>query len=186
MSARARLTIAVLLLSATATYSSSSTWKTFRSSNGFSIAYPSTWILLGPEPDRLDLTSSRHESRKAVTLKEGEACIFVVKESQLPARTLSQLIESYSQGASKRSRREIPEQQRGSCSQLEEVVWKERPPALPGTPAYLRTYLVSTGQFCRIGNRDITVMLRNREGDPRQRQYQRVALRMARSIRVAR
>ncbi len=184
MSARTTLASAALLLTALPAYAS--TWKTFRSSSGFSVEYPRNWFRLTSEPDRLDLLSAKRGA-EGVVIGKHEAEIFVIQEPESPARTLAQVIEYYAKGTTQLSRADIPKLQRGACDRLEETVSKE--PAVPpeDVPSRVRVEdFVYTGAFCQVQSRNITVMLKNWDGDPRQKQYQRIALRMAESIRLVR
>ena len=177
-------TVGVLVASfAALTHSSSNKWKQFRSSDAFSVEYPSSWFRFGSSGGRLNILSSKRGA-EGVVIAKGEAYIFVRQEPLSAAHSMAQVIDQYSQGAAPLSRADVPAGQRGSCNQLQEVVWKEPPVAREDVPSRIRvTDFVYTGLFCRIGGRNITVMLKNWQGDPRQAEYQRVALRVAKSIR---
>jgi len=176
--------VAFVLVAAIVAPASTDAWKQFRSPKGFSVMYPGTWFEIGRSPDRLQLLSSAHGA-EGIVIKRGQAEVVVLEASELSAKTLAQVIDYYTQRATVLSRRNISERDRGSCGNLQEVVSKE--PAVPpkDVPTYVRVpYIINTDLFCEVGGRKIVVLLRNWEGDKRQAQYQWVALRMAKSIRI--
>ncbi len=180
--------LAFFLVGATGLFPSSVVWRAFRSPDGFSLMYPSSWYRQNVSPDRLDILSSRAHW-EAVVIAKGEGYISAGEEPESPRRTLAQVIQRYERGAKVLLRADIPESRRGECGQLEEVV-SEEPPVPPGdVPTSIRpqlTDLVYTGLFCQIKGRIIVLILKSWQGDKRQEEYQGIALRMAKSVSLTR
>ena len=182
------VSVALLLSAAIVGGASSGAWQEFRSSNGFSVTYPATWVRQNVSPDRLDILSSRGH-QEAVVIGKGEAEMFVVKEPESTGRTFPQVIQYYERETKVQLDREIPEGRRGACERLEEVVSKGPPVPPEDVPAYVRPQLTNftyTALFCRIEDHTFVVMLKNWEGDSRAVEYQEIARRVAGSIRISR
>jgi hypothetical protein len=178
-----RKMITILLLTVCAgVFASTDKWQRFNSSSGFSVMYPSTWFRIGISTDRLQLLSSKGGA-EGVIIKPGQAEITVVEARASSTKTLTQIADDYTQGAVVLSRRDIPPELTGhGCRNLQEVISKEQPVSPTDTPIDV-PYVVNTDLFCEAGGHKIVTLLRNWEGDQRQEEYQRIVLRMAKSIR---
>jgi hypothetical protein len=154
-------------------------WKAFTSSSGFSVAYPGTWRRIGGSTDRLDILSSSAFA-EGVVIAQGEAEIIVVEIRDSTGASLSALIDrGYSRDDSILSRRDVP----GTgisrrCAVLTEVVSTEE----VGPGARER----DTVLYCRLNGRTFATTLRHWPGDERHAEYERTALRVARSLRLDR
>jgi hypothetical protein len=166
-------------------FASGNGWKTFHSSNYFSVSYPMAWFQIGISTDRLQLLSSKGGA-EGIIIKHGQAQITVMEAAESLGKTLPQVIDVYTRETSVLSQKEVPvDPGRQSCNDLVEVTSKE--PALPPeSVAGSVPFVVSTDFFCRSGQRTIVTLLRNWEDDRRQPEYQRIAERMARSVRTIR
>lgn len=159
------------------------TWKSFTSTAGFSVKYPSSWIRKGISKDRLTILSSKGGA-EGIVIKNGEAMITV----SAPGRTgapLSQVIAHFTQGAMILSRTAIANdgaESRG-CAHIKEIV-SEEPVVPPEDVPKPVPYIINTALFCKLGHRVFTTILRNFEGDGRQAQYQEIALKMSKSLRM--
>lgn len=181
------LMVAFLLAEGAAASSALSGWNEFHSPKGFSVLYPVTWFQQNVSSDRLDILSSKGHW-EGVVIEKDEAYVFVKEEPRSSTKTLAEVVADYTQGTASLSSEDILGTGRGSCDILREVVWKEPPVPPQDVPPDMRsrvTSFVYTGLFCRIGSRDIVVILKNWQGDHHQTNYQRIALRMARSIRIS-
>lgn len=154
-------------------------WKRFTSPTGFSVTYPSSWRRTGVSTDRLDILSSA-DFAPGVVIARGEAEIVVTELQDSKGTSLSQLIDRYTRGESVLSRREVPGESADSrgCRTLTEIVFTFA--VGPGV------YEIDTIFYCELQGRKFSTASRNWTGDRRQAEYQRVALRVARSLRVAR
>jgi hypothetical protein len=175
--------IALVFIVAMSAVGSSPRWRWFKSSAHFSIMYPENWVRINAEyPDRLELASSKG-GLEAVVIKDGQANIFV-SEAQHPTKTLSGLINLYTKDATVISRRSgMAHRDKQRCSGLERVVLKEEAVPAEGMPTPA-PYFIYTEFFCELGNRKIVLILKNWEGDKKQKEYQEVASKMAESIRL--
>jgi hypothetical protein len=158
-------------------------WQRFSSSNGFSVLYPVAWVRNGASTDRLQLRSSQGGA-EGIGIKQGQAEITVMEAQESSKQTLAQVIATYTQDTTVLSRKDVPgaAASRG-CSELKEVTSRE--PAVPpeDSPISVPT-IINTDFFCEVQGRKIIALLRNWEGDKRQSEYQQVALRMAKGIRL--
>jgi hypothetical protein len=154
-------------------------WKQFTSAAGFSVMYPAKWRRIGISEDRLDIVSSEGH-QEGVVIQQGEAEIIVRERPEAMTSTLAELTALDSRSDSVLSRRELPGQgaHGESCRVLTEVVTKFE--IGPGT------YNIGTSLYCELRGRKFTTDVRNWEGDKRQPEYQRIALRMAQSLRIVR
>ena len=171
-----------LTLSITA-FASTNEWQRFDSSNRFSVMYPGAWFRISASTDRLQLLSSKGGA-EGIVIKRGQAEITVTEAQDSSTKTLTQVIDYYTQGVLVLSRKHIPgETGKQGCSDLEEVTSKEQ--AIPSADSPIRVpYIINTDLFCEINGRKIVTLLRNWEGDKRQEEYQEVALRIAKGIRL--
>lgn len=180
-----KVQVAVVLLIAFGcmSFASPDGWQLFRSSIGYSVLYPRTWVWNGISRDRLQLRSSEGGA-EGIGIKQGQAEITVAAAQESSNKTLAQVITFYMQGATVLSRKEIErEPAPNSCSELKEITSKE--PAVPtgDTPIDVPT-IINTDIFCEVQGRKIVTLLRNWKGDKRQVEYQQVARQMAKSIRL--
>jgi hypothetical protein len=109
-----------------------------------------------------------------------------VKEEGTPTgSTLAQVIDLYTQDTQVLSRHNIRNKNAGThgCRDLLMIVSRE--PVVPpeGVPGPV-PYVINTVYFCEINGHIYVTVLRNFEGDPKQGIYQRIALRVAESLRV--
>ncbi len=82
-------------------------WRWFKSSAHFSVMYPETWVRKNANyPERLELSSSKG-GLEAVVIKQGQANIVVFEETEHPAKTLSDLIDTYTKDATVISRTSV-------------------------------------------------------------------------------
>jgi len=73
----------------------------------------------------------------------------------------------------------------GGCPDLKEVVSEDE--AVPSKDVPIRVPLiVNTGYYCDIDGRKFVTLLRNWQGDKQQNEYQNIAERVAKSLRVTR
>jgi hypothetical protein len=192
ISQRRSAIIIVLLAGAVSAFASTDSWKQFHG-KGFSVMYPGTWFELAVSPDRLDLLSSKHGHLHALVVKYGYAGVTVSEAPKstwtegTPLKTLAQVMDYYTKDGSVLWRRVIPGEPGGQqgCNDLKEVVVKDAvvPPEDLPTGAQV-SYFIDTNFFCEADGHKIVISLKNWEGDKRQEQYQEVALRMAKSIRI--
>jgi hypothetical protein len=99
-------------------------------------------------------------------------------------QTLAEVIAYYTKDTTVLSRRDVPQEtgKRG-CTHLEEITSKE--PAIPPADSLIRVpIIINTDFFCEIHGHKIVTLVRNHYGDKHQEEYQQVALRMAKSIRL--
>lgn len=185
ISQKHKVGIAILLSFRVAASASPKVWQQFSSSSHFSVAYPGDWFRFGVSTDRLQLRSSRGGT-EAVVIKRGQAEITVVEAEGPSTKTLARVIALYTEGTSILSRRAVSnESSKQACGKIEQVITRE--PVIPSGDALIDVpYIINTELFCEIGRRKIVTVLRNWEDDSRQKEYQQVALRMARSIRLGR
>ena len=172
-----KLVVVVFFLLSSTAFSSGS-WKLFRSSDKFSIEYPSWWFPIGASGRQLQIRSSKGGA-EGVIIKSGQALISVRQESS--PKTMAQVINLYTHEMTELSRKNISLQSDHRHCSLTEIVAKE-PVISPEDAAGSVPITVNTMFFCELQNRNIVLVLRNYEGDKRQSQYQQVALRMAKSI----
>lgn len=178
--------MACLLAGAVLAFSATVAWREFRSSKTFTVEYPADWFRQGISPDRLDiLSSSGHLT--AVVIEKGEADISVAEEPEPARRPLAEVIHYYENGAPVLLRKSISPEQPEACERLDEIVWKEAPVPLEDVAPSMRPHLtdfIYTGLFCQIKGRIVVLILKNWQGDKKQKEYQEIALRMAKSIRL--
>lgn len=144
----------------------------------YKVSYPSSWYLLnGAQLNYLDILSFPPSQRaEGVVLADGGAEISVGRvESK--AQTAEDWIEERSKFLTDVNQREIESftKRSGGCTKLIQVTALEE--VGPG-----RNFS-DTCYYCTTANGPYTIMLHNWEGDPHQNDYQRVALRIALSLR---
>ncbi len=184
MTSQNQKTVVVLLLSlGGAALASTDGWQRFSSSNRFSVLYPAAWVRNGVSTDRLQLRSSEGGA-EGIGIKQGQAEITVMDAQESSKQTLAQVIATYTQDTTVLSRKDVPgEAASHGCSELKEVTSKE-PAVPPGDSPISVPTIINTDFFCGVQGRKIVTLLRNWEGDKRQAEYQQVALRMAKGIRL--
>ena len=179
------IVVAFLLAVPIVALPSAEAWKQFHSSVGFSAMYPG-WFVIGKFAGSTSTPQFAARSRRYYS-KRGQAEIVMTEAPGSSTRTLAQVIEYYTQGASVLSRRDIVTRvgsERG-CSGLKEVVSKETAVPSKDSPIPV-SYIISTDFFCVADGHKIATLLRNWEGDQGQERYQQVALQMAKSIHIER
>ncbi len=178
-----KLAFAFLVMLAATSLASMDTWQRFSSSSCFSVSYPATWFRIGVSADRLQLLNSK-DGAEGIVIKRGQAEITVVEGEGSPTKTLEEVIHYYTKGASILASESIPaDADDQGCRNLKEIISKEEPVPSADTPISV-PHVVNTDFFCELGGHKVVVLLRNWEGDDRQREYQLVALQMAKSIRL--
>jgi hypothetical protein len=159
-------------------------WGLFRSETGFSVSYPESWVRKGISKDRLTILSSTGGA-DAVVIKDGQAEISVAEAEIFEKLTLAALIDHYTTGAEVLSRLMVENKRsaNGGCKTFEKVVSKESlvPHEDGARPV---PYIVNTDLFCEINHDKFVVALRNFEGDKGQELYQRIAFKMAETLRA--
>jgi hypothetical protein len=152
-------------------------WKEFTGSARFTVTYPAAWRRIGISTDRLDILSSA-EFAEGVIIAQNEAEIIVIELPDSAGASLGELIERETQGDSVVSHREV----RGTiannqgCKTLTELVATSE--VAPGV------HEIDTVFYCEVHGRKFATRLRNWPHDRRQAEYRRIALRVARSLRV--
>jgi hypothetical protein len=149
--------------------------------------YPASWFRIGLASEgRLDILSSRGGA-EAIVIKRGQAEIIVMELPDRSGAPLSQLMDEDASGAvSIVSRTDVPNQGAGNngCSDFKELISKHE--AVPAQDALIHVpYIIDTDYYCEINGRKFTTRLRYWEDDQRKAEYQRVVLRMAKSLRVS-
>lgn len=66
-------------------------WHLFRSTAGFSVLYPGTWVRNGVSADRLQVRSSRGGA-EGIGIKQGQAEITVMEAPESTQKTLAQVV----------------------------------------------------------------------------------------------
>lgn len=180
-------TVAATLLLALGVSASASTdgWQRFSSSARFSVLYPGTWVRNGVSTDRLQLLSSKG-GVEGVGIKQGQAEITVMEAPESSKQTLAQVIAYYTQDTTVLSHKDVPgEPGPHGCGNLKEVTSKE--PSIPPADSPIKVpNIINTDLFCEADGRKIVALLRNWEGNTKQKEYQQIALRMAKGIRLSR
>jgi hypothetical protein len=184
VSPNCKAVVALLLLSlGGVAVASTDAWQRFSSSNRFSVPYPAAWVRNGVSTDRLQLRSSEGGA-EGIGIKQGQAEITVMEAQELSKQTLAQVIATYTQDTTVLSRKDVSgESASRSCGELKEVTSKE-PAVPPGDSPINVPMIINTDFFCEVQGRKFVTLLRNWEGDRRQADYQQVALRMAKGIRL--
>ena len=183
ISQKQKAVVVFILTFGVLTFASKDVWQRFNSSSNFSVSYPGTWFRFGVSSDRLQLLSSKGGA-EGIVINKGQAEIVVMEADGSPTKTLAQVIKSDMGDDVILSSRDVPpEPNKQGCSILKEVVSKEE--AIPAADSPISVpFIINTDIFCAIQGHVITTLLRNWEGDNRQEDYQKVALRMAKSIRM--
>jgi hypothetical protein len=73
-----RVVVALLMSLGCAAFAASDGWHLFRSSAGFSVLYPRTWVRNGVSTDRLQVRSSKGGA-EGIGIKQGQAEITVME-----------------------------------------------------------------------------------------------------------
>jgi hypothetical protein len=181
---KCRTALLLIVLVGVVAFASTDGWRRFYSANHFSVMYPVSWVRIGVSMDRLQLLSSRDEA-EGVIIKRGQAEITLMEAQASSAKTLSHVIDDYTQGTSVLSRKDVlREPNKLGCNDLKEIISKEQPVPSADTPISV-PYIINTDFFCEAGGHKILVLLRNWEGDKRQNEDQQIALRMAKSIHLS-
>lgn len=175
--------VALLMLFGAMAFASPDGWLLFRSSTGFSVSYPGTWIRNGVSTDRLQVRSSK-AGAEGIGIKQGQAEITVMEAPESLNKTLAQVIAYYTQDTKVLSQKDaLGESVPHGCSSFKEITSRESAIPPGDAPIPVPT-IINTDFFCEADGHRIVTLLRNWEGDKRQEEYQQVALRIARSIRM--
>lgn len=161
-------------------------WNHFNSSKAFTVDYPSTWFRHGAADDRLDILSSKYGT-EAVGIKRNEAEIMVFEAQGSPAQSLSKIIDFYTQGAVVLQRRDVTNKEatKDYCSTFRQVVIKEEAVPVEDVPGPV-PHVIYSDFFCEVSGRKFVTILKNWQGDKRQEIFQRIALNVAKSLRLSR
>lgn len=159
-------------------------WKSFKSSNGFSVKYPGNWFRKGISTDSVTILSSSGGA-EGLIIKRGQAMIFVKKDEKYTNSTLSQMIDQYAQDTEVLFRKDIRNDMAGprGCHKLKQIISREAavpPEGMPGSVPYM----LNTEYFCEIHGHKYVTVLRTFESDRKQATYQKIALRVAESLRA--
>jgi hypothetical protein len=160
--------------------------KLFNSSTGFSVTYPAAWYRIGlASQDRLNILSSE-SGAEGIVIKHCQAEIIVMESLGPAGATLTQLIEENNRGeVSILSRREIHRQtaEVGGCRDLKEIISEQE--AVPSEDVPVRVaHIINTDYYCEVDGRKLSTLLKNWQGDNRQKNYQSVALEVAESLHL--
>ena len=180
-----KVVVALLLVFGWAAFAASDGWNLFKSSTGFSISYPGTWVRSGASTDRLYIRSSKGGA-EGIGIKHGQAEITAMEAPESSEQTLHQVIAYYTRDTTIISQQDVPEEKvPKNCSDLREVVSKE-PAIPPGDSPISVPMIINTDFFCEVEGHKVVILLRNWEGDKRQQEYRHIALQMARGVRMIR
>ena len=178
-----KVVVALLMALGCIAFAASDGWRLFRSSTGFSVSYPGTWVRSGVSTDRLQVRSSKGGA-EGIGIKQGQAEITVMKAPESSKKTLAQVIAYYTQDTTVLSQKDVPQETAPKvCGNLKEVTSKESAVPAGDSPISVPT-IINTDLFCEVDGQKIVILLRNWEGDKRQQEYQQVALQMAKGIRM--
>lgn len=175
--------LALLMAFGYMAFASPDEWRLFKSSTGFSVSYPETWVRNGVSRDRLQVRSSKGGA-EGIGIKQGQAEITVMEAPESSRQTLAQVIAYYTQDTKVLSQRDVPgEVGLHVCNNLMEIISKESAIPPGDSPISVPT-IINTDFLCEVDGHKIVTLLRNWEGDERQKKYQQVALRIAKGIRM--
>lgn len=170
-----------LVGAAAMTVGASYQWKVFESrTQHFRVSYPASWNLLegvggAVYADRLDIINFPNSERaEGVVLKKGGAEISV---SGPPSgvRTVQAWIHTFNDTLIEHGDVPVSAPSPGGCRKLQRVISRDE--IGPGT------YFVNTAYYCSTDDRFFQIQLVNWQGDPHERQLQRIALQVALSLR---
>jgi hypothetical protein len=123
---------------------------------------------------------------EAIVIKRGQARVTVIELTGSPFPSLSQIIDDDAKEAVaivSRSDINNEDARKDSCNVLRKVVSKHE--AVPAADVPIRVpYIIDTDFYCEINGRKFTTRLRNWDGDAQQEAYQRIALQIARTLRL--
>jgi hypothetical protein len=172
--------VVIVVFSSLKSFSFTRSWKLFSSPDGFTVQYPSWWIPINDSPHQLGIRSSRGGA-EGVIIKQGQAYINVGQVNS--PKSMAQVINNFEKESTELSRRNISaDGAPGKCPLIEIV---SREPVIPPEDAAAPVpNVINTVYYCGINHHNIVLVLRDWEGDAKQSEYQALALRMAKSIRV--
>ncbi len=158
-------------------------WKTFRSEkHPFSVRYAPSWYMLNHTIDVLDIVNFPPSKRaRGAFLPKGGAAIVVVPSTVVPTgQGITSLADWITKDLSRftfLSKREVGSLsgESGACTQLIEVENEEEVDP--------NRYIDGTSYYCATHTGFYRVELSHWRGDPKQKQLQEVALKMALSLR---
>jgi hypothetical protein len=170
---RILLGCAVLAIASEITAMEALEWKTGAMAAGITLQYPAAWWPITLQQDRVDILSYEGGEHGVVIHRDQAEIIasIVTKSADL---TLEQFVNQNLRNQRLIATEELAAEGVGGCLRLRKVVslQEEGPSA----------YVSNTGFFCELAKFRVVVLLRNWQDDPKQRQYQRIATHMARSI----
>ena len=164
-------------------------WATFRSTRGFEVQYPRSWVRigsgngLGVSHDRLELRSSRGGAT-AVVIRPGQAFVDALETSDSLFAAILDTAKLRDYESRVLVRDTVPgTRAAGACPFFDEQV--TRGPVIPTRDVRGPVPIeISTALMCRIGDRRFLFGLNYYEGDAKHDAYRAIALRVARSLRV--
>jgi hypothetical protein len=178
--------VALFLLSSAGMAAHVDAWKQFLSPGKFSVTYPANWFVNPYDHDNLFLLSKKRGAEGTFILAN-EAVIMVQQEPS--GKTSTQLIDEFVHGNPPEHLSPLSVSQKdlsaaAGCERLKQLVVKDYDPATPTPipkgvpPKFYTTFL------CEADGRIISVVLQNWSNDKQMPEYQRIALKMAQSIRI--
>jgi hypothetical protein len=182
MMSKRKIVVVLLMGLGSIAFAAPDGWHLFRSTAGFSVLYPDTWVRNGVSTDRLQVRSSRGGA-EGIGIKQGQAEITVMEAPESTKKTLAQVVAYYTQDVTVLSQKDVPgESTSKGCSNLKEVISKE-PAIPPGDAPVSVPNIINTDFFCEVDGHKVVTLLRNWDGDKRQEEYRQVALRIAKAIK---
>jgi hypothetical protein len=158
-------------------------WKQFKSPSGFSISYPANWVSHSVGDD-FDIRSSPG-GVEGIIIKKGQGRIIEFEEREHARLSMKAVIDFYVGDASIVTRRVVRNEthQSNRCPELQEVVMRE--PATPpeGMPIPV-PYVALDLLVCEVNGRRFITIVSDFERDPKQQEYRRVGLRIAKSLQL--
>lgn len=155
-----------------------SNWKEFKSAeSGFSVKYPGSWYPFVSNKGSLDILSFPPAERvQGVVLKRGGAEIMVGGPPS-GVTSIDQWVRAVEQDNRVKEDKSVKLIRAASngCAELRQVVTESE--------AGEGVYFTQTSYYCSIGNKLLTVFLENWKGDPNEKRFQELALRIASSLR---
>jgi hypothetical protein len=170
----ARSLYVLALLCASFAAAGNQNWKTLAMTGGIALQYPDTWWPVSAEKERLNILSSKGGA-EGVVIQKNQAQIIVSTAPQPAGDSFDRLIALSVGKQTVVSTAELAATAPHGCMRLREVLSREE--------VGPTSYVSATAIFCDTGLTSVTVLLRAWQNDEQLRQYQEVALRMARSIR---
>lgn len=145
--------------------------------HAFTVKYPAAWHRLNQTIDVLDIINfSPSKMVKGVVLPQGGAAVTVVPAAE-KIDTLSQWLLREPWSSQQHIKKEIgPSQEPNGCMKLLKVEWDSEEG--PHTFSHITSY------YCTTSRRLYRIELSNWRGDPRQGEFQEIAVKIALSLRT--